>query len=50
TENKGFSMETVNCLGACALSPLIVVNGKYHVKLDQNKVKKIINKIKTDEA
>ncbi|QOX62687.1 NADH-quinone oxidoreductase subunit NuoE [Anoxybacterium hadale] len=28
-----FSVETVNCLGACALAPVMVVNGEYHGKL-----------------
>ena len=25
-----FSLETVNCLGCCALGPVMVVNGEYH--------------------
>jgi NADH-quinone oxidoreductase subunit E len=25
-----FSLETVNCLGCCALGPVMVVDGKYH--------------------
>ena len=29
TEMK-FSLETVNCLGCCALGPVMVVNGEYH--------------------
>jgi len=28
-----FSLETVNCLGCCALGPVMVVNGKTHGKL-----------------
>jgi NADH-quinone oxidoreductase subunit E len=28
-----FSLETVNCLGCCALGPVMVVDGKYHGKL-----------------
>ena len=28
-----FSLETVNCLGCCALGPLIVIDGKTHGKL-----------------
>ncbi len=27
-----FSLETVNCLGCCALGPVMVVDGKYHSK------------------
>jgi NADH-quinone oxidoreductase subunit E len=45
TKDDKFTFETVNCLGACALGPLIVVNGEYHGKMDQNKLKKLINKL-----
>ena len=27
TDNMSFSLETVNCLGACALGPIMVVDG-----------------------
>ena len=30
TEDMRFSLETVNCLGACALGPIVVLDGKYH--------------------
>ena len=25
-----FTLETVNCLGACALGPIVAVDGEYH--------------------
>ncbi|MBT9163102.1 MAG: NADP-reducing hydrogenase subunit HndA [Chloroflexi bacterium] len=28
-----FSLETVNCVGCCALGPVMVVDGKYHGKI-----------------
>ena len=28
-----YTFETVNCLGACALGPIMVVNGEYHGKM-----------------
>jgi NADH-quinone oxidoreductase subunit E len=42
TEDMRFSLETVNCLGACALGPIVVVDGKYHGQMNAGKVKKII--------
>lgn len=30
TEDLEFTLETVNCLGACALAPVIMVDGGYH--------------------
>ena len=41
TEDMRYSLETVNCLGCCALGPVMVVDGQYHGKLvptDTNKV------------
>jgi NADH-quinone oxidoreductase subunit E len=28
-----FSLETVNCVGCCALGPVIVIDGEYHGKM-----------------
>jgi NADH-quinone oxidoreductase subunit E len=33
TPDKNFSLETVNCLGACALGPVVVTDGHYHSKI-----------------
>lgn len=30
TEDLGFSLETVNCVGACAMAPVVIVNDRYH--------------------
>ncbi|MBN1838195.1 MAG: NAD(P)H-dependent oxidoreductase subunit E, partial [Spirochaetales bacterium] len=30
TDDGLFTLETVNCLGACALGPIVVVDGEYH--------------------
>ncbi|MBN1411582.1 MAG: NAD(P)H-dependent oxidoreductase subunit E [Spirochaetales bacterium] len=46
TEDKQVTLETVNCLGACALSPLIVVDDEYHGKSDQKIVTKLIKGLK----
>jgi len=44
TPDKEFSIETVNCLGACALGPTVVVDGHYFSHVTKKKVKGIINK------
>jgi NADH-quinone oxidoreductase subunit E len=31
--NLRFSLETVNCVGCCALGPVIVIDGEYHGKM-----------------
>ena len=38
-----FSIETVNCLGACAIAPVMVVDGKYHSKVTPDEVGVILN-------
>lgn len=48
TEDNQFTLETVNCLGACALGPLALVDGEYHGKIDQGKLKKLLNKYRKD--
>ncbi|MDR0722502.1 MAG: NAD(P)H-dependent oxidoreductase subunit E [Treponema sp.] len=30
TKDRLWSLETVNCLGACALAPVMVIDGEYH--------------------
>lgn len=42
TEDSMFTLETVNCLGACALGPLVTVNGQYYGKMSSGKVEKIL--------
>ncbi len=44
TEDMRYSLETVNCLGACALGPIVVVDGKYHGQMSPGKVKKALKK------
>jgi NADH-quinone oxidoreductase E subunit len=43
TSDMKFSLETVNCLGACALGPVMVINGEYHGHLTPDKVKGIVD-------
>ena len=42
SEDGEFSVELVNCLGSCALAPVMVVDGVYHNKLSVDKVGGII--------
>jgi NADH-quinone oxidoreductase subunit E len=42
TEDKDFTLETVNCLGACALGPVVVVDGRYSRHVDRGAVAGII--------
>jgi NADH-quinone oxidoreductase subunit E len=50
TEDMLFSLETVNCLGACALGPVVVVDGKYYGEMTPAKVKKVLKKVADEEG
>jgi len=43
TPDRKFTLETVNCLGCCAIGPVVVVNGKYYSHVTLSKVEPIIN-------
>lgn len=42
TADGKFTLETVNCLGACALGPLVVVDGGYHGQMTPNKLEALL--------
>jgi NADH-quinone oxidoreductase subunit E len=46
TPDSEFTLETVNCLGACAIGPVITVDGRYFSKVDTTKVKAILEKVR----
>lgn len=50
TQDGLFSIETVNCVGACALAPVMVINGEYHGKLTAQDIAGIINGYKEGEV
>jgi NADH-quinone oxidoreductase subunit E len=50
TPDNKFSLETVNCVGACALGPVVVIDTEYHGQMTMNKVDKVIGKLKGEGA
>ena len=42
TKDQSFTLETVNCVGACALAPLVVVDAEYYGNNNSNSVRKIL--------
>ena len=48
--NGEFSFETVNCLGACALGPLMTVNGVYHGNMTVAKMNKLLDGLRGVET
>ncbi|MFB0556296.1 MAG: NAD(P)H-dependent oxidoreductase subunit E [Dehalococcoidia bacterium] len=42
TQDLKFTLERVNCLGCCALGPVMVANGEYHGHMTASEVGKIL--------
>jgi NADH-quinone oxidoreductase subunit E len=49
TEDRQFSLETVACLGCCAIGPVVVVDGDYHAQTSIRKVGSILKKYRKKE-
>lgn len=46
TEDFRFTMETVNCVGACALGPIVIIDGKYSGQMKTDRVKTLLESYK----
>jgi NADH-quinone oxidoreductase subunit E len=42
TSDQRFTLETVNCVGACALGPTVIVDGEYHGQVNANQVDSLL--------
>jgi NADH-quinone oxidoreductase subunit E len=45
TRDRMFTLETVNCLGACALGPIVVADGEYSGQMTAPKADGLLRKI-----
>jgi NADH-quinone oxidoreductase subunit E len=45
-EKLQWTLETVGCLGACALGPIVVVDGEYHGQMTSVKATRLLQRIK----
>ena len=49
SEDNMNTLETVNCVGACALGPIAIVDGEYHGQLKTNQIEKILSSLDSEE-
>lgn len=49
TEDGLFTVESVNCIGTCALAPVVVLNGVYHPHMTPAKLRALIKKVRRAE-
>ncbi len=50
TKDMQFTLEAVNCLGCCALGPVMVLDGKYYGSMAISKVERVLNKFMEREV
>jgi NADH-quinone oxidoreductase subunit E len=50
TRDGLFSIERVNCLGACALGPIVAENGSYHHHMTPGKLRKLIETLRNEKT
>jgi NADH:ubiquinone oxidoreductase subunit E len=49
TADRTFTVETVNCLGACALSPVVVIDGAYHDNMTPAKLRGLLEAVRAQD-
>lgn len=49
TSDRLFTLSLVNCVGACALAPVMIVDGKYHDAMTPESALKILRRLSSEE-
>jgi NADH:ubiquinone oxidoreductase subunit E len=49
TADGAFTLEQVNCLGCCALGPVVVLDGVYHDHMTAGKLRQLISSVRRQE-
>jgi NADH-quinone oxidoreductase subunit E len=49
TADRAFTVETVNCLGACALGPVVVIDGKYHENMTPVRLRTLLEAVRAHD-
>jgi NADH-quinone oxidoreductase subunit E len=49
TPDWRFSLDTVHCLGACALGPIVVVDGEYSGQMNAEKVSELLARVEQED-
>jgi NADH-quinone oxidoreductase subunit E len=50
TKDMMFTVEEVNCVGACALGPLVILDGEYRGGMTSGQLTKIVEQLRTQEG
>ena len=50
TKDGEYSLDTVNCLGCCAIGPVMVMDGKYYGQVTPQSVRRLLKQPRAKEA
>lgn len=50
TRDMRYTLEIVSCIGACALAPAMVVDGKVHGQMTSDKVAKVLDELEASDT
>ena len=45
TRDRQFSLQLVNCLGVCAIGPVMLADGKFYGEMNASKAKRVIERL-----
>lgn len=49
SEDGKYTLETVNCVGACALGPIVITDGEYHGEVKSKDLQGILEKVNQEK-
>ncbi len=49
TADAAFTLETVNCVGACALAPVVIIDGKYYDHMTAAKLRDLLAAVRQQD-
>ena len=49
TRDGAFTVETVNCVGACALAPVVIIDGKYYDHMTPAKLRDLLKTVRQQD-
>lgn len=49
TQDGAFTVETVNCVGACALAPVMIIDGQYYGHMTPGKLRDLLETVRQQD-
>lgn len=49
TSDGAFTVDTVNCVGACALAPVVIIDGQYYDHMTAGKLRELLTSVRSED-